>query len=54
MTRRAASIALEIVGAGGAAQIGPTAHAPVIDETRVAHEGLEALCLAYRSVLRRP
>ena len=49
--RRCASIADEIVCAHRAAEIGPAARAPVIDEPGFANVGLETLRLAQRRVL---
>ena len=54
MARVVASIAGEIVGAHGVAQIGPAARAPVIDVADLAHKGLEALGLAQRRVWGSP
>ena len=48
------SIADEIVGAHRAAEVGPAARAPVIDEAGVADERLEALRLAQRGQLGKP
>src|SRR5437588_3752597 len=49
-----ASLAGEIVGADGMAQIGPAGRAPVLDEARVAYQGLEPLGLAKWRVRRGP
>ena len=47
-------IAGEVVGAGRMAAVGPARRAPVIHGFGGTHKSLEALRLAYWSVLRRP
>src|SRR5437016_4635692 len=48
------SIAGEVVGADGVAEIGPALRAPVIDEAGFAHERLVPLCLAHGRWRRPP
>ena len=54
MLKLGTSIADEIVGAHGAAEFRPTAHAPIVGETSLARKRLEALRLAHRRIRRMP
>src|SRR5207302_3311365 len=44
----------EIVARGGMTEFGPAFFAPVIDDTRAAHQGFEPLGLADRRIGRMP